>query len=112
MSRRSREELVDAVISAHSIIERLVGSAFGPLGSATIALHQRDLLGGGLQMTHSEEQELLKRAPRDAVKIKRKVSGYQKEFGRQMKKLIRAHPRTPRTKLMSKAHRLTKKARK
>ena len=44
-------------------------------------------------------------------KAKRKVSGYQKEFGRQMKGLIRKHPRTPRTKLMSKAHRLTKKIR-
>lgn len=45
-----------------------------------------------------------------APKKKRKVSAYQKEFGRQMKKLIKAHPRTPRTKLMSRAHRATKKA--
>lgn len=47
-----------------------------------------------------------------APKKKRKVSAYQKEFGRQMKKLIKAHPRTPRTKLMARAHRATKKARK
>jgi len=47
-----------------------------------------------------------------APKKKRKVSAYQREFGRQMKKLIKAHPRTPRTKLMKRAHRATKKARK
>ena len=43
-------------------------------------------------------------------KKKRKVSAYQRKFGIEMKKLIRAHPRTPRTKLMKKAHTLTKKA--
>ena len=45
-----------------------------------------------------------------APKKKRKVSRYQKEFGRQLKKLIKAHPRTPRTRLMKRAHTATKKA--
>lgn len=43
-------------------------------------------------------------------KKKRKVSAYQKRFGIEMKRLIKAHPRTPRTKLMARAHRATKKA--
>lgn len=46
-----------------------------------------------------------------ALKPKRKVSAYQKEFGRQLKKLKKAHPRTPISKLMKRAHRATKKAR-
>jgi len=46
------------------------------------------------------------------AKAKRKVSGYQKEFGRQYKKLKKAHPRTSPQMLMKKAHRLTKKVRK
>lgn len=41
---------------------------------------------------------------------KRKVSAYQRRFGVEMKKLIKAHPRTPRTKLMKRAHTATKKA--
>jgi|TARA_R110002110_G_scaffold296373_1_gene510595 hypothetical protein len=45
-----------------------------------------------------------------APKKKRKVSAYQKRFGIEMKRLIKAHPRTPRTKLMARAHRATKKA--
>jgi len=50
--------------------------------------------------------------PLEATKIKkkRKVSRYQREFGRQLKALKKKHPRTPVTRLMKKAHRATKKA--
>lgn len=41
----------------------------------------------------------------------RKVSPYQKEFGRQLKKLKKKHPRTPVTKLMKRAHAATKRKR-
>ena len=43
-------------------------------------------------------------------KKKRKVSKYQREFGRQMKKLKRDHPRTKVTQLMSRGHTATRKA--
>ena len=43
------------------------------------------------------------------VKKKRKVSKYQKEFGIQLKKLKKKHPRTPVTKLMKRAHTATRK---
>tara|TARA_R100000306_G_C4295856_1_gene102546 strand:+ start:202 stop:501 length:300 start_codon:yes stop_codon:yes gene_type:complete len=48
---------------------------------------------------------------RQVKQKKRKVSGYQKEFGRQMKKLKRAHPRTKPQNLMKRAHTATRKAR-
>lgn len=44
-------------------------------------------------------------------KKKRKVSAYQKEFGRQLKLLKKKHPRTPVTRLMKRAHAATKRAR-
>lgn len=44
-------------------------------------------------------------------KVKRKVSAYQKSFGRNLKKLKREHPRTPVTKLMKRAHAATKRQR-
>lgn len=44
------------------------------------------------------------------AKKKRKVSKYQKEFGRQLKLLKKKHPRTPVTKLMKRAHTATRKA--
>ena len=43
-------------------------------------------------------------------KKKRKVSKYQKEFGRQMKKLKAAHPRTKVTQLMARGHNATRKS--
>ena len=42
-------------------------------------------------------------------KVKRKVSKYQKEFGRQLKALKKKHPRTSVQNLMKKAHRATRK---
>lgn len=42
---------------------------------------------------------------------KRKVSGYQKEFGRQLKALKKKHPRTAPQRLMKRAHTATRKAR-
>jgi len=43
-------------------------------------------------------------------KVKRKVSKYQREFGRQLKKLKVKHPRTLVSQLMKKAHSATKRA--
>ena len=44
------------------------------------------------------------------TKKKRKVSKYQKEFGKQLKMLKLKHPRTKITKLMKRAHSATRKA--
>lgn len=43
------------------------------------------------------------------MKKKRKVSKYQKEFGKQLKKLKAKHPRTKITRLMKRAHSATRK---
>ena len=43
------------------------------------------------------------------MKSKRKVSKYQKVFGKHLKSLKRKHPRTSTSILMKKAHRLTKR---
>jgi len=43
------------------------------------------------------------------VKRKRKVSRYQKVFGKHLKALKRKHPRTSTSVLMKRAHRLTKR---
>ena len=46
------------------------------------------------------------------TKVKRKVSAYQREFGKQLKILKKAHPRTKVSSLMKRAHRATKRVRK
>lgn len=43
-------------------------------------------------------------------KVRKKVSKYHREFGKQLKKLKAKHPRSAAKNLMSKAHRATKRA--
>lgn len=47
--------------------------------------------------------------PKKKKKQTRKVSAYQKRFGKNLKALKRKHPRTEIGKLMSKAHRQTRR---
>ena len=96
------------------VIELLVGIIAGGRG------------GGGLPPGPSLATEMITGRGRDKPsrrrtpsrgrqvplpKKKRKVSAYQKEFGKQLKKLKKKHPRTPVTKLMKRAHAATKRAR-
>ena len=53
---------------------------------------------------------LIPNFPSARRKKKRKVSKYQKEFGRQLKKLKAKHPRTQIKNLMKRAHSATRKA--
>ena len=55
-------------------------------------------------------QALLPTLPGTKTKRKRKVSRYQKEFGKQLKMLKAKHPRTKITRLMKRAHTATRKA--
>jgi hypothetical protein len=55
-------------------------------------------------------QALLPTLPGTRTKRKRKVSQYQKEFGKQLKMLKAKHPRTKITRLMKRAHSATRKA--
>jgi hypothetical protein len=50
--------------------------------------------------------------PKSKTKRKRKVSAYQREFGKQLKKLKKKHPRTKISQLMKRAHIATRKVRK
>ena len=57
-----------------------------------------------------ESEGAMEEAKADPPKKKRRVSRYQKEFGRQMKRLKALHPRTKVTALMSRGHSATRKA--
>ena len=65
----------------------------------------RSANGGNSLMTSPAMAETPEPKPK-----KRKRSKYQKELGRQLKLLKKKHPRTAITRLMKRAHRLTKKA--
>lgn len=94
-------------------IARAIGQAIGgnPVGATANLLGgmeldprvERSKRGGRRRTRRSKEQS--------RAKVKRKVSAYQREFGRQLKRLKLKHPRTPVTKLMKRAHAATRRAR-
>lgn len=65
------------------------------------------LMDRGMNLVRNQFAQFV---PIQEKKKKKKVSKYQKELGRQLKMLKKKHPRTPITKLMRKAHALTRKA--
>jgi hypothetical protein len=71
------------------------------------------ILGGSIVKDQPSRLATSKRSLRsDKIPIpkrKRRVSRYQKVFGKHLKALKRKHPRTNISTLMKKAHRLTKK---
>jgi hypothetical protein len=82
--------------------------------NATLERELRRVAQGGrsrVRMPLDGWREPRASSPRRRTKKKRKVSAYQKEFGRQLKKLKKKHPRTPVTRLMKRAHAATKRAR-
>jgi DNA-binding protein H-NS len=77
------------------------------MGNVTLTLEEyealRRLIGSERESEGAEEAA----APK---KKKRKVSKYQKQFGKEMKKLKAAHPRTKVTQLMSRGHSAARKS--
>ena len=71
--------------------------------------------GDALPAARSKKKKAAARSSRSSslkIKIpkqKRKVSGYQKRFGINLKKLKKKHPRTSISVLMKKAHRITRR---
>tara|TARA_Y100001973_G_scaffold18714_1_gene27441 strand:+ start:155 stop:430 length:276 start_codon:yes stop_codon:yes gene_type:complete len=81
------------------------------MGNVTLTLEEYEALRRLITSEReSEGAERSLRGPETPPKKKRKVSKYQKEFGRQMKKLKAKHPRTKVTALMSKGHAAARKA--
>jgi len=104
----SRAELALKMVEDAATVARAVRLA-SPVGVAaalgSMALDtQRDRRGG---FTTGPVAKL----DRQVKQKKRKVSAYQKEFGRQFKRLKKKHPRTQAQRLMKRAHIATRKAR-
>ena len=97
-------------------LELMIGSRGGLVGNLLTRIYQEDVFNSPLVLDREERVELFtesgSKAKKAGRKVRRKVSGYQREFGKQMKLLKKKHPRTPVTRLMKRAHRATKKIRK
>ena len=79
------------------------------MADVTMTLEEYEALRR-LISSERESEGAMEQAKADPPKKKRKTSKYQREFGKQMKKLKAAHPRTKITALMSRGHSATRKA--
>ena len=77
------------------------------MAHVTLTLEEYEALRSLIGSERESEGATLAAKPK---KKRKKVSKYSREFGIQLKKLIKKHPRTKVTQLMSQAHRNTKKA--
>jgi len=78
------------------------------MATVTLTLEEYEALRSLIGSERESEGATLAAAP--TKKKRKKVSKYGREFGIQLKKLIKKHPRSKVTQLMSKAHRNTRRA--
>ncbi len=109
-------EFIRQYVNMGMQIELMIGNRGGLLGRGLTELYHRDLFNSPLVLDRGERVELFTEsaavAKKGGRKVRRKVSGYQKEFGKQLKILKKKHPRTKISRLMKRAHTATKKIRK
>ena len=114
LTKREREFVIE-MSRRQDALERIIGQLGGPLGSNLVAIDQlageREFLLNRSNTTNNlRVASASKRAGQaKRKKIKRTVSAYQKEFGRQMKKLKKKHPRTGISTIMKKSHIATRR---
>tara|TARA_B100001142_G_C14293087_1_gene639757 strand:- start:584 stop:961 length:378 start_codon:yes stop_codon:yes gene_type:complete len=112
--------LVDSQMRVEMAVAQLFSRPTMGLAPALMRMSHEDPFDSPLILDREERIALLNKtgdtARRTGRKIrkkaKRKVSPYQREFGRQLIKLKKKHPRTKVGVLMKRAHRATKKVRK
>ncbi|MHA1170015.1 MAG: hypothetical protein ACTSRU_19475 [Candidatus Hodarchaeales archaeon] len=117
--RRMIERLVDSQMRVEMAVAQLFSRPTMGLAPALMRVAHEDPLNSPLILDREERIALLNETGDTArrtgrkirKKVKRKVSPYQKEFGKQLKILKKKHPRTKISKLMRRAHTATKKVR-
>ncbi len=117
MTPQERElltRLIDSQMRVEMAVARLASPATFGLSPLLMRASHEDVLNSPLVFDREERLEMGEKLFDATVatkkKVRRKVSPYQKQFGKQLKILKKKHPRTKIGTLMKRAHRATKKA--
>jgi len=78
------------------------------MAHVTLTLEEYEALRSMISSERESEGATLEAELKPKKKKKKKVSKYSKEFGIQLSKLIKKHPRTKVTSMMEKAHSKTR----
>jgi len=108
--------MIDRIIDRQMQLESLIVGRLSPAAGLGLRVMREDPFDSPFIISEKEHRARSKRSAaagkRAGTKVKRKVSGYQKEFGKQLKILKKKHPRTKISTLMKRAHIATRKVRK
>lgn len=113
LTAREREIIIE-MSERQDQLELIIGSLIGgSLGKGAVsvkqALGERSI---GLNRSNTDKNLFVGKVAATArTKVKRKVSPYQREFGKQLKRLKKKHPRTKISQLMRKSHIATRRIR-
>jgi hypothetical protein len=115
LTKRERE-IIDRIIDRQLQLESLIVGRLSPAAGLGLRVMREDPFDSPLIISEKEHRAISRKAASAGKRVgqakRRKVSAYQREFGRQLKKLKKRHPRTKISTLMKRAHRATKKVRK
>jgi len=115
LSKKERE-LITALVNNQMRLEQMIVSQISPAAGLGYRVMRADPFDSPLIISADENRAISLAAASAGKKIgrskRRKVSAYQREFGRQLKRLKKKHPRTDISRIMKKAHIATRRARK
>lgn len=116
---KKEKEFIEAVSRRQDQLELMLGGMIGGGFGRGLVMFDQELGDREFLLNRSNTERNLqagrigKKVGKAArKKIKRKVSPYQREFGKQLKILKKKHPRTKISRLMRRAHIATRKVRK
>ena len=115
MALTAREKaMIDALVENQIRLEQMIANQAHPLAGFGYRVSNADPLNSPFVISSSEKKRISRRAAsagkRAGTKTRRKVSKYQREFGRNLKRLKKKHPRTNISTLMKRSHRDTKRS--
>jgi hypothetical protein len=115
LSKKERD-LINALVTNQMRLEQMIINQISPAAGLGYRVMRQDPFDSPLIISGEENRAISLAAASAGKKAgrskRRKISAYQREFGRQLKRLKKKHPRTDISKLMKKAHIATRKARK
>ena len=115
LSKKERE-LINALVTNQMRLEQMIVSQISPAAGLGYRVMRADTFDSPLIISGDENRAISLAAASAGKKVgrakRRKVSAYQREFGRQLKRLKKKHPRTDISKIMKKAHVATRRTRK
>jgi len=106
--------MINALVENQIRLEQMIANQAHPLAGLGYRISNADPLNSPLVFSADEKKRIARRSAsagkRAGIKTRRKVSKYQREFGKNLKILKKKHPRTNISTLMKRSHRATKRS--